>query len=177
MISKIAKKAAVATTESKPSTSATAMSRIQKDIDCLEGLLAEVRIPNRDNLLNIDVTYSPKFGVWNGGTFHFALRFPEDYPYCPPRVFYLGPNRIFHPNIEGDEGKVEWGVCISILRADWKPTMGLRDVVLGIEILFAEPNIDDPLPGVAKEAAQLLKNDEHRFIQKTQAWMRGRYIQ
>lgn len=175
MISKLAKKAAEAPQDAAKKA-AVAPIRIQRDLDNLDGITAKVRVPDPNNLMLVDVTYSPPDGIWVGGTFHFSVRFSDEYPHVPPKVFYLGPHRMWHPNIEGEAEKQEWGVCISILRADWTPVLGLRDVVFGIEMLFFEPNIDDPLPGVAKEAAQHKKNNEQQFIRKTQSWMQGRYI-
>lgn len=175
MISKLAKKAAENPQDAKKKT-AVASIRIQRDLDNLAGITAKVTVPDPENLLHVFVSYSPPDGVWYGGTFDFSVRFTEEYPHVPPKVYYLGPFRMWHPNIEGDDGKSEWGVCMNILRADWAPVLGLRDVVFGVEMLFFEPNIDDPLPGVAKEAAQQKKTNEQAFIRKTQSWMRGKYV-
>lgn len=178
MISKLAKKAAEnpQQQDTRKNGAAVASIRIQRDLDNLCGLTAKVTVPDPNHLLNLEVTYSPPDGVWRGGSFHFAIRFPETYPIEPPKVVYVGPHRMWHPNIEGEADKQEWGVCISILRADWTAVLGLRDVIFGIEMLFFEPNIDDPLPGVAKEAAQHMKNSEQQFIRKTQSWMKGSYV-
>lgn len=59
---------------------------------------------------------------------------PPPYPQPPP------PRQVFHPNID-EEGKV----CLNILRADWKPVLTMKAVIFGLELLFIEPNPDDPL--------------------------------
>ncbi|TPP44974.1 Ubiquitin-conjugating enzyme family protein [Leishmania donovani] len=90
-------------------------------------------------------------------------------------VRYTGPRRIFHPNIEGDDGKEDWGVCLGI-QTEWRPTCTIKDMVVAIEMLFALPNYDDPLPGVAKTAAQILKDEPSRFELIAKRWMGGNYI-
>lgn len=174
MLSKRAKQAATNPSEGK-SHALVAATRVQRDLDSLSGITAKVDMPDPKNLLNLLVSYSPPDGVWAGGSFNFGIRISEEYPHEAPKVVYLGPYRMFHPNIEGDENKSEWGVCLNILRADWKPVLGLRDIIFGIEMLFFEPNIDDPLPGVAKQAAQVLKDNKEKFKRTTQSWMRGAY--
>lgn len=48
--------------------------------------------------------------------------------------------KIFHPNIE-----VNGAVCLNILREDWNPVLSLNSVIIGLQLLFTEPSIDDPL--------------------------------
>ena len=83
---------------------------------------------------------------------------------------------MWHPNIEGEEGKEEWGVCLNILRKDWTPVMGVRDVVMGLEMMFFEPVMEDPLPGTARLAAQQMLDNPREFEKKTVSWAQGRYI-
>lgn len=61
-------------------------------------------------------------------------------PWAPPpsRVCQVGKDgvigirlQIYHPNID-----VDGGVCLNILREDWKPVLCLSSVLLGIYHLF-----------------------------------------
>ncbi|KAF8287122.1 ubiquitin-conjugating enzyme E2 [Trypanosoma cruzi] len=174
-----------------PSTASSepvAILRLKKDLDNLDGIRSTIDIPDPQNMLRMKVTVRPPYpSIWQGGIFEFLLEFREDYPYEGPRVRYLGPYRIWHPNIEGDEytegegglrGDVKntWGVCLSF-QTEWKPTMSLRDIIIMIELLFQDPNPDDPLHGTAKQAAQMMKDNPAKFRDKARRWMRGCYIE
>ncbi|CAC9492222.1 putative ubiquitin-conjugating enzyme e2 [Leishmania infantum JPCM5] len=171
--------------ETAPSTSANttaasvnsfsaAQGRIRADMQKLDGVMSEVKMDSMDWYV-VHVAYTPVRGIWKGGTFNFRLVFSNDFPYCGPKVRYTGPRRIFHPNIEGDDGKEDWGVCLGI-QTEWRPTCTIKDMVVAIEMLFALPNYDDPLPGVAKTAAQILKDEPSRFELIAKRWMGGNYI-
>jgi ubiquitin-conjugating enzyme E2 M len=175
MISKLSKKAAVK--DNAPVVQAqTAAMRVDKDLANLEGVSAKVSLPDKKNLLVLNVTVTPLDGIWLGGTFNFRINVPDDYPHTAPKATYLGPNRLWHPNIEGDADKSEWGVCLNILRKDWRPVLSIRDIVFGLEMMFFEPNMEDPLPGTAREAAQQLKDAPREFERKTKNWMKGNYV-
>jgi len=154
----------------------TAAIRVERDFGNLEGISSKIELVDQANKLAMFVTVNPKTGTWSGGTFKFLIRVPDTYPHDPPKVLYLGPSRLWHPNIEGESDKKEWGVCLNILRADWKPVLAVRDVVFGLEMMFYEPNIDDPLPGTAKEAARHLRDDPKGFDRKAKQWMSGNYV-
>ena len=84
--------------------------------------------------------------------FRFRVIIPHDYPHNPPKVLYdlkANEHKIFHPNIDED-GKV----CLNILRAEWRPVLTLKSVVFGMELLFSEPNPDDPLNKKVRGTAQ-----------------------
>ena len=175
MLSRLAKKQVENPQEQGRATAQTASMRIERDFMNIEGTSAKVEIPDKNNLLALFVTVSPTTGIWAGGTFKFVLNFPHTYPIEPPKVLYLGPSRLWHPNIEGEAEKKEWGVCLNILRADWTPVLGLREIIFGLEMMFFEPNLEDPLPGTAKEAARQMRDDPKGFERRAKQWMRGNY--
>ena len=159
----------------------SAVMRVKKDLEHLDGIVVKLLSFN-EQTLEMLLQYSPLYGIWQGGTFDFRLVFPEDYPNGPPKLTYLGPTRMWHPNIEGDPGQTEWGVCLSLLKIGvvedgWTAVRQLRDVLFGLQLLFDENsiNIDDPLPGTAKEAAQHLKNNPRDYVAKAKRWMQGNY--
>ena len=175
MLTKLKKAAQVSQSGTKEKVE-TAAIRIDRDLSNLDGTTAKCTAPNPRDLKVLTVQVKPPDGIWIGGTFNFRLNFPDQYPHEPPKATYLGPHRIWHPNIEGDAGKTEWGVCLNILRKDWTPVLSVRDILFGLEMMFFEPNLEDPLPGTARQAAQQLKDDPRGFERKTKAWMNGNYV-
>lgn len=64
-------------------------------------------------------------------------------------------------------------MCLNILRADWKPVLGINAVILGLIFLFIEPNPNDPLN---KEAAELMRTNEAAFKEKVRKSLKGGVI-
>lgn len=173
-LSRVAARPVVTDTARNPTV---ADKRTEYDLDHMSGATAKVSMINPPNprLLKA-IVKPPKPSLWEGREFHFKISIPDEYPNKPPEVKYVGPTRMWHPNIEGEEGKEEWGVCLNILRKDWTPVMGVRDVVMGLEMMFFEPVMEDPLPGTAKLAAQQMQDNPREFERKTVSWAQGRYI-
>ena len=95
----------------------------------------------------------PAEGFWSGGKFNFTMSIPKTYPHEAPKVHCN--TKVYHPNIDLN-GKV----CLNILREDWKPTLSITSVVLGLQFLFMDPNPGDPLN---KAAADTMKDNEAQF--------------
>jgi ubiquitin-conjugating enzyme E2 M len=91
--------------------------------------------------------------LWAGGKYKFTVNVPNSYPHEAPKCHCDTP--IYHPNID-----LQGNVCLNILRADWKPVLGINTVILGLVFLFIEPNPNDPLN---KEAAELMRNNPASF--------------
>ena len=134
---------------------------------------AEIDLPKHCKVIpdpNGDVT---KFGVvidltkedclWKGGKYEFKVTVPFGYPHDPPVCHCETP--IYHPNIDTDGN-----VCLNILRADWKPVLGVNPVILGLIFLFIEPNPLDPLN---HDAAKELREQPARFKQNVTSSLRG----
>ena len=60
-------------------------------------------------------------GLWEGGTYKVVISFPPEYPAYAPKCSFVPP--IPHPNVYPSGA-----ICLSILKADWKPTIGIRQV-------------------------------------------------
>lgn len=155
------------------STMSTAVARIRSDLDQLDGM-ADTTVVKQVDTYRVDVMVHPTKGTWKGGTYNFTFVFSEDYPFQGPKVRYTGPFRVFHPNIEGEADVADWGVCLG-LQTQWRATFTLKDLIYALQDLFDAPNYKDPLPGVAKIAAQMLKDDEPGFVRVAQRWMKGDY--
>ena len=136
--------------------------RVQKDVNELD-IPSSIRVefPNPDDLMHFNITLAPEEGFYIGGAFQFSITVPEDYPHKPPKVKCITP--IYHPNIDA-----QGNVCLNILRQDWKPVLSLSSVLYGLQLLFLEPNPDDPLN---KEAAELLKRDKYTFQRNVRRYL------
>ena len=77
--------------------------------------------------------------IWAGGLFKLKITYPEDYPSSPPKCQFVPP--LFHPNVYPSGT-----VCLSILNADedWRPSITLKQILLGIQELLDEPNPNSP---------------------------------
>lgn len=74
-------------------------------------------------------------GDWKGGTFPVEIRFAEDFPAVPPRCFFMTRPLPPHHNVfENGE------ICLSLVRKAWKPTISLKEILLGIQELLDDAN-------------------------------------
>jgi ubiquitin-conjugating enzyme E2 I len=80
---------------------------------------------------------------WAGATFKVSLDFTDDYPGKPPKVKFFPVNGkvLFHPNVYPSGT-----VCLSILNEDedWKPSITIRQILVGIQDLLDNPNEKSP---------------------------------
>ena len=76
---------------------------------------------------------------WEGGVYKLTMEFSEDYPSKPPLCQFKPV--LFHPNIYPSGT-----VCLSILNEDkdWKPSITVKQILLGVQDLLDNPNLDDP---------------------------------
>ncbi|KAK8585003.1 hypothetical protein V6N13_138945 [Hibiscus sabdariffa] len=100
---------------------------------------------------------------WEGGYFPLTLSFSEDYPSKPPKCKF--PNGFFHPNVYP-----AGTVCLSILneRRGWRPSISVKQILMGIQDLLDQPNASDP---AQTEGYQLFvsNSNEYRKRVKQQA--------
>jgi ubiquitin-protein ligase len=102
---------------------------------------------------------------WANCQFSFDAVFPgEKYPNEPPKV--TCKTRVYHPNIDDASGEV----CLSLLKTSlqWKPTVTVHDIMLGIYSLFQDPNGNDYLR-TCKEIALLLVTNKEEFKRNARA--------
>ncbi|KXS17238.1 hypothetical protein M427DRAFT_110662 [Gonapodya prolifera JEL478] len=122
--------------------------------------------PSCDDLLNFNVVITPASGPYMGGTFRFGFSTPLTYPYEPPRVKCL--QRVYHPNLDRDGN-----ICLGILTDEWKSTMDLNSVVLGVQQLLLEPDAAHPFN---LEAAELMIKDPEEFARRVNESMIGNVV-
>jgi len=91
---------------------------------------------------------------YEGEMFKLLIQFPEGYPFCPPKVFFVTP--IYHPNISK-----AGGICLDILKpAQWSPALTITKVLLSISSLLSDANPNDPLEA---EIASQYKTDRRSY--------------
>ena len=95
---------------------------------------------------------------WAGGSYPLRLEFGNDYPAKPPRVAF--PAGFFHPNVY-PTGKV----CLSILNEDkgWKPSVSIKQILIGVQDLLDSPNMSDP---AQQEAYDQLRRSKATYLKR-----------
>ncbi|KAJ1893718.1 SUMO conjugating enzyme Hus5 [Kickxella alabastrina] len=95
---------------------------------------------------------------WENGLYKCVLLFTDDYPVAPPKCQFTPA--LFHPNVFPSGT-----VCLSILNAekDWKPSITVKQILLGIQSLLNEPNNSDP---AQTEAYQMFRNNMRAYEEK-----------
>jgi len=99
--------------------------------------------------------------IWEGGLYPITLQFGKDYPAKPPRVAF--PPGFFHPNVY-PTGKV----CLSILNEEkgWKPSVTIKQILLGVQDLLDSPNMRDP---AQQEAYDQLNRSKATYEKRVRA--------
>lgn len=95
----------------------------------------------------------PEGSPYEGGLFKLRIEFPTDYPFKPPMVTFV--TKVYHPNINS-----AGGICISILKDEWVPSLTIGKVLLSISSLLTDPNPRDPL---VPEIAQVYETNRELF--------------
>ncbi|KAL1919358.1 uncharacterized protein VTP21DRAFT_2051 [Calcarisporiella thermophila] len=108
--------------------------------------------PKGDNLYEWSSTITgPVDTPYEGGTFFLDIKFPQDYPFKPPKIVFR--TRIYHCNINS-QGQI----CLDVLKDNWSPLLTTAKVLLSICALLTDANPHDPL--VADIAQQYLTDRE-----------------
>ena len=140
---------------------------------------------------------------YKGGLFRVQIKVPDNFPTEPPEVTFLtrvrawGPRRdlslshsngrdtvrppapphpltpspqVWHPQIAPDSGKP----CVDLLKEQWKPTLGLRDVLLMLRQLLASPKSDEAVNSeAARELSDGLAGFETHVAEQTRKFACG----
>ena len=113
--------------------------------------------PVDDDLFNWQATIiGPEDSPYHGGVFILNITFSNDYPFKPPKCFFV--TKIYHPNISS-----QGGICLDVLKDNWSPALTVSKLLLSICSLLTDPNPDDPLvPSIAR----LYKEDKEEYNKK-----------
>ena len=101
--------------------------------------------PINDDISHWKATiFGPDGTPYQGGIFELDIEFTKEYPFKPPKIYFITP--IYHCNINK-----RGGICLDILKDQWSPALTIGKVLLSICSLLSEPNPDDPLvPEIAR---------------------------
>jgi len=99
---------------------------------------------------------------YEGGIFKLDIKFPKDYPFSAPKVYF--ETKVFHPNISSS-GEI----CLDILKDQWAPCMGIESILISLCSLLETPNPDDPLDA---SAANLYRTNKHEYEAKVREYVR-----
>ncbi|PHJ21789.1 ubiquitin-conjugating enzyme [Cystoisospora suis] len=99
-----------------------------------------------------------KGSIWEGGEYVLYMDFTEDYPSKPPKCRFTPV--LFHPNIYPSGT-----VCLSILNEDedWKPSITIKQILLGIQDLLDHPNPNSPAQA---EPYMLYQQNREEYIRR-----------
>ncbi|KAF4450521.1 ubiquitin-conjugating enzyme [Fusarium austroafricanum] len=81
----------------------------------------------------------PEGTPYEGGIFHVRINAVKDYPFKPPRMWFL--TKILHPNVDK-----HGAICMDI-REEWSPQIRLVKLVVAVASLLDEPVWDNPIGG------------------------------
>jgi len=109
---------------------------------------------DESNLLNAKILIiGPEDTPYEGGYYIYKVRFPEEYPYKPPKVTFCSNSKIrIHPNMY-----VNGKVCLSILGTwsgpSWKEVMDINCVAKTIQSLMSKKTLQNE-PGYQTEVGE-----------------------
>uniref|UniRef100_A0A8K9XZP2 Ubiquitin-conjugating enzyme E2 T n=1 Tax=Oncorhynchus mykiss TaxID=8022 RepID=A0A8K9XZP2_ONCMY len=108
---------------------------------------------------------------FEGGVFSLEIIVPDRYPFEPPKMRFLTP--IYHPNIDNN-GRICHDALKLPPRGAWKPSLNISTVLTSIQLLMAEPNLDDPLMA---DISSELKYSKQVYLQKAKSWTEKHAVQ
>ena len=119
--------------------------------------------PIADDITKWQATiFGPEDTPYQGGIFKLNINFTKDYPFKPPKIYFV--TKIYHCNVNP-----QGGICLDILKENWSPALTISKVLLSICSLLDDPNPDDPL---APEIADKYVKDRPAYDMLAREWTR-----
>ena len=119
--------------------------------------LIHVSYTNGDTTSVNACMFGPSDTPYENGYYFFNIKFPDDYPFNPPKVKYLTTNGVrFNPNLY-QNGKV----CLSMINTwagpGWLPSYTIDKVVIAIQALVMNEHPLVNEPGHENDANDILE--------------------
>eukprot|EP01084_Bolivina_argentea_P270263 459508_1 len=115
-----------------------ALRRITKELKDLESTGNEFQVaPQNDNLFEWKCyIQGPTQTPYEGGLFELQIKFPQDYPFKPPKMNFL--TYIYHINV-----KAPGGVDLPILHDEWNPRLNINKCLLSVISMLQNPDFSN----------------------------------
>ena len=128
-----------------------AIKRLKKELDIIEkqAQVSEVNyhvsLVEEDNLQHWTATIpGPEGTPYEGGVFFIDIKFPDEYPFKPPKCKFI--TKVYHPQVTS-EGEFSG---VSILEEYWSPALMIPAVLKSLVEFLKNPNPDEPtIPEIA----------------------------
>lgn len=121
-----------------------------------------INFPDENDLTKVDVVLTPTGGLYNGGTFVFAVNLPTNYPDAVASISCR--TKIFHPNID-----FSGYICFNLLNDEWNPDVRLIDYAHGLLWLLYQPNLGSRLNGA-------VPNDQSEYAELVHKSLQGKTV-
>ena len=141
-----------------------ALNRVQKELADLQADetldFLSIKVPEEADLRRWIVDLEgPSDSYYEGGIFKIEIIFPDDYPLHSPKLTFQ--TQIYHPCITSN-GEI----CLGLL-ACWSPTLTLKQVLLTVSALLANPSIEQPL---MLDISAQYRTQRQDFIDQARLW-------
>ena len=145
----------------------------------LESLGIHLHFDEQDIMKATAMIIGPQGTPYEDGMLFFRIRFPQDYPFSPPKVSYVSTSRIrIHPNLYVGKSSTnyEGKVCLSSLNTwsgpKWTSAMNIASILITLQsILDENPLRNEPgyeeagLPTKNGSATKLLNHTYNLIVQ------------
>lgn len=117
--------------------------------------------PAGDDMFQWKATITgPEDSPYNGGIFFLDIKFPQDYPFKPPKVTF--DTKIYHMNITS-----AGGICLDMITEKWSPAITINKILEAIISLLVHPNDENPL---VPEIAEVYKSNREQHDATAREW-------
>ena len=142
-----------------------ANKRIQKEYDDLTKNAPDGVVITSENMFDTwDIHLKgPQGTAYEGGTFLVKLKFPDNYPFKPPKATFS--TKVYHPSIKKDSGEI----CKDIYEEGWVPTKTVKQVIDVLKTMLIDPTTDTPLE---TDIAQEYMKDRPKFEANVKEWVK-----